>query len=214
MSQKEDIFRAIEIIKNVTNQFFSKDLKSHFEKIENQIRVSFLSGDYAPDKNKESLSFVWESTESFEKAVKGFFNNDLKAQWGVIYQYVKELAGNVIVEQENKRIQDEEDEDIVDAIGEAYGLSVVWSMEYPRDECQQIDFNKKVPLNWRILAYNENSGWGKANQVELSDNATYLDVWKAADVLVKRSGDSHHIFLEDIIQEKFSECKFSLSLGS
>lgn len=213
MNQKVEIRQALATIKACANHFLSEGLKSQFEKIENQIQVSFLN-DYSPEKNKESLTFVWKSTEAFEKSVKAFLNDELVKQWSLIYEYVKNLAGNVIVEQENRRVQDKKDEEVVSEIGNAYDLSVVWSMEYPRDACQQIDFNKKVPFNWRFLAYTTSSGWGTPNKVKLPDNATYLDVWKAADSLVKKSGDSHHIFLEGIVQEKFSECEFYISLGS
>ena len=39
-------------------------------------------------------------------------------------------------------------------------------------------------------------GWGTAVTGEVLTDPTYQDVWKAADVAVRMSGDGHHVFLE------------------
>lgn len=35
-------------------------------------------------------------------------------------------------------------------------------------------------------------------KIELPENATWLDLWKAANKAIVQSGDSHHIYIEDI----------------
>lgn len=63
--------------------------------------------------------------------------------------------------------------------------------------------NRDYPDDWigKKMVY---QGWGeKVSETIMSrlDNLSYLDMWETADSLIKKSGDSHHIFIEDFIEQ-------------
>lgn len=57
------------------------------------------------------------------------------------------------------------------------------------------DFNA-VPFPMaEVVAYSNH--WGEEPvQMNIPKNSTWLDLWRAADSLIKKSGDEHHIFIE------------------
>lgn len=64
----------------------------------------------------------------------------------------------------------------------------------------------------RMLRYD--GGWGKACQFELHPNASWREIWAAADILVKRSGDAHHTFIEAVRPAQDDPAILNLSTGS
>lgn len=42
------------------------------------------------------------------------------------------------------------------------------------------------------------------NHIPVQENSTWLDLWKAAEKLIRLSGDRHHIFIESITLQRFN----------
>lgn len=54
--------------------------------------------------------------------------------------------------------------------------------------------------------------FGKEVQIALPENPTWLDMWKAADFVIRESGDLHHIYIEQF--RKLDDTTIELVTGS
>ena len=71
-------------------------------------------------------------------------------------------------------------------------LGCVWSLWNVRDFTE-------VPFpHSTMVEYSAN--FGDTVSVNILENATWLDLWKAADECIAKSGDRHHLFVEKFIQ--------------
>lgn len=72
-----------------------------------------------------------------------------------------------------------------------HGMShSTWSM-------YEIDDMKVVPYpEAKLLRYD--GGWGYAQEVPLVQPASWIGLWIAADAAIKKSGDTHHTFIESL----------------
>ena len=68
----------------------------------------------------------------------------------------------------------------------------MWSMWEVRD------FTEVLFPGATFVDYNMN--WGEPISVQIPENATWLDLWRAADQAIIKSGDDHHIFVEKFIK--------------
>ncbi len=85
-------------------------------------------------------------------------------------------------------------------------FSSIWSM------FEVTDFSAVPFPEARAVTYTRN--WGKPVDFMLPINPTWLDLWKAADQLIKESGDNHHVFIEDFTPRKENSFILELSTGS
>lgn len=69
-------------------------------------------------------------------------------------------------------------------------VSTMWSVFEVRD-FTAIAFKGKYELYY-------DGGWGKEQSCDV-ENPTWLQIWQAANKLIKQSGDGHHIFIEQVI---------------
>lgn len=87
--------------------------------------------------------------------------------------------------------------DFISELSTEIGIqSSVWSMDEYHDFTVN-PFPSAIGVSYR-------GGWGKAGQIKFSkkpQNVTLLDVWKACDKLIDRSGDHHHVFIETLEQK-------------
>lgn len=90
--------------------------------------------------------------------------------------------------------------DLLDAIAKDNNFNTVWSTRVTAK-----DIKKKMPYRMESLSY-------QGHTIKISKFITWLEAWKAADVLVRKSGDTHHIFIESFYEE--SPGKYSLGTGS
>lgn len=109
-----------------------------------------------------------------------------------------------------------------DEIQQRESLSSIWSVLSENDIYFEPDeklfsrpaasFSKDGKTSPSSVSYD--GGWGKSGVVKLPKNPTWLDLWKAADTLIRMSGDSHHVFVEDFSPLKKNPKVFSLGTGS
>lgn len=75
-------------------------------------------------------------------------------------------------------------------IAEDCGFVSVWSMYDTYPFCGEIPYP-----NARTVTYKEH--WGQEAVVSgIMEEGTWEDIWRAADLCIRASGDSHHIFIE------------------
>lgn len=62
------------------------------------------------------------------------------------------------------------------------------------------DFTAVAFPGKRKMTYAVN--WGNKDiELDLPENPTWLDMWKAADRIIKDSGDQHHVFIEGFTEK-------------
>lgn len=82
--------------------------------------------------------------------------------------------------------------DIFSRVQDANNLEAIWSIHEVIDT--ESDFQTVVHPHGVKIIY-EPYGFDQVEQT-LSGPVTILDLWKAADRLIKLSGDHHHVFVE------------------
>lgn len=87
------------------------------------------------------------------------------------------------------------------------GMKSIWSMYEVKD--------LRAPHPWpehQLVSY---QGWGDAFMVKVLINGPlWTDLWMAADEAIQRSGDGHHIFIENFTQSKTHDFELVLHTGS
>jgi hypothetical protein len=92
-------------------------------------------------------------------------------------------------------------------VGAEIGAKSIWSMYEIKDLRTPTPFK-----NHTILSY---QGMGDTGEVKVRiEGPLWSDLWKAADEAIIRSGDGHHIFIEDFTQSKTRDFELCLSTGS
>lgn len=80
-------------------------------------------------------------------------------------------------------------EDELSNISEKNDFYAVWSMP----EVQASMMNDKMPYKAKYFVY-------QGLKESATDVSTWLDAWRVANSLIKKSGNSHHIFIEQFTQ--------------
>ena len=84
-----------------------------------------------------------------------------------------------------------------DDVARESGFKSVWSM-WTTSEWQDMDDVSGIPEG-TVIRYL--SIWGDRGKESYStvEGKTWLDVWKACDRVIEKSGDTHHIFIESLM---------------
>lgn len=56
--------------------------------------------------------------------------------------------------------------------------------------------------------------WGTPQTIKVGKITSWLEMWKIADKIMKLSGDNHHLFIEDFVENKKKPGHFNLITGS
>lgn len=95
-----------------------------------------------------------------------------------------------------------------DAVSKINGFSSIWSM----DEIPDLRANHPF-TDATYVAYKEH--WGEKEVfADIGPGTQWVHLWAAADKAIARSGDRHHIFIEDFIPCKTRKGVLILSTGS
>lgn len=154
--------------------------------------------------------YVWQQISEVNKNLIPFFSNDIQAHWKIVYTFLENNIGSLIQkfneeQQRGFKVWDEAIKRIEQQDEHCY---VAWGMQNP------ISIDDIYPVPVKRLYYTNESGWGNPGSMDLPDNATYFDIFKVANNLIVKSGDTHHIFLERLNAiNKKPDC-YVLSLGS
>jgi hypothetical protein len=97
--------------------------------------------------------------------------------------------------------------DHFDEVSNEFKFKSIWSLD------EVSDLRVKHPFDGaEILAYS--SHWGPGEVKARINGDTWVDLWAAADEVIKLSGDNHHIFIEAFERSKFKNNHLELSTGS
>lgn len=82
-----------------------------------------------------------------------------------------------------------------DEVSEQYKFKTEWSVDEVTDLYSPHNFSGVTKMIYT-------NHWGATNPVSVSINGTcWVDIWKAADECILKSGDNHHIFIEHFRQD-------------
>lgn len=102
------------------------------------------------------------------------------------------------------RWKEEEDEfDLIyeklSKIADENNFMTTWSIDEVTPEDMDKPFSKKAVKG---ITY---ESWGETQNVEFGSKGkkmTWLDMWKEADKLIRQSGDTDHVFIEDFVEQE------------
>lgn len=154
-------------------------------------------------KQFDELVSVFPLLHSLEQKLDGVVAPHIVKDIKQVYK----IISNVCEEEINKQeaIEDKNDAQLSE-LAEENHFSSVWSVE----TVQAKDMNSLCPHRIKKITY---ESFGKPQSIKITQtNLTWLDIWKICDELMSKSGDTHHIFIEDLIEDK--KGVFSLSTGS
>jgi len=77
-----------------------------------------------------------------------------------------------------------------DVIADEHGLTSVWSI------LEIEDFTEEPFSDINTLFYTQHWGTVDLDPITIETDKSWLALWKAADELIRLSGDGHHIFIE------------------
>lgn len=122
---------------------------------------------------------------------------------------LKELAHTTIkpkLEFENKSWED--NWQALNKMQEENGFMTCWSVSLVKAQ----DMQKLTPKMSK-LTY---TSWGETqvHEFEKPTHMTWLEFWKLANEMIKKSGDDHHIFIEGITKSKEQKDAYILQTGS
>jgi len=84
----------------------------------------------------------------------------------------------------------------------------IWSL------CSSLLLQEEPAIEGKAtIRYRDHWGENGEQTIEVTD-PTYTDLWKAADTLIERSGDDHHVFVEDFLHDEDTENTWDLVTGS
>lgn len=141
--------------------------------------------------------YIWSCAVFLDNNLKPVLDKKHQVSWNLIFTFLKEAIGNDVIAQENMF---ENSMKAWTDLQYKHGFKTVWSMSNYKEMPPDIE-NEIFPMKGieKLYYHPEYSGYGALSSVDLPKNATYLDVWRAADKLIVDSGDTHHIFIEQII---------------
>jgi len=92
-------------------------------------------------------------------------------------------------------------------IKQQLGLRSIWSIFEVEDLNQQHPYAAAVEVCYR-------DHWGEQPVYEMIPGPTWLDLYRAADRCIQRSGDAHHIFIEHFATVADQPHQIRLTTGS
>lgn len=161
------------------------------------------------DKNStvETLQKVMSELFHINQQLEGVIHPDIHSKLTHLYEISHTELKPFL---ESDELSWNKNYDALNKIQEENNLHTVWSVT----QIPATELDKKTPTISQ-LTYNS---WGPT-QVHIFDQPTemtWLELWKLADKMIRTSGDSHHIYIEGIYQDKNNKdtANFNLSTGS
>lgn len=151
--------------------------------------------------------YIWNNVLRMEKDLIPKLSKEYQDLWKSIRDFLWENVGvDVVAEQNRVKSQDA----LLDEMRVKHNLITYWSV---RKGGQPFDLNELVPAGWKSVAYTVESANGHTGSLPIPANTTYLELWKMTDELVRKSEDTHHVFIEGFIPQGLTGGVY-VSLGS
>jgi hypothetical protein len=196
ISKKFDIL--VETLLPLSDEYNVKTMKF----IQSTLQLSFKNPLILEDMQKiEKLS---PDVHSLSQRLQGFHP-----------KFVEQILEiNKVLETTFLKYRDKEDTEFdrkyegFNKIQEKYKLCSIWS-EY---DIKPSDMKK--PFSDKPVESLTYESWGPIQQVQHGKIATWFDMWKLADKVIRQSGDTHHMFIEGFVEDKKKPGHFKLMTGS
>ena len=141
---------------------------------------------------------------SVQERLTGVINEDLCQQLHRIVQGFEQGLKNAYAQDDAAFDRKHEH---YSAVAEEYGLRSIWSIYEVEDLFQQHAYPGA-----REICYRDH--WGGAPVYETIDGNTWVDLFRAADRCIQRSGDGHHVFIEQFYTVADQPHQLRLTTGS
>lgn len=195
--KSKKIWESTVFLQNAINRNFNTIFQSYMDQVRKLIDSVVLTS-FNKEQQAVSIYFAWKAAEELNKIIV-CANKEICEHWATVYNFLKdEVANDVIAKNNAKEAEVQDVYKVLDKVRETNNLETYWSMEMPKNAEGKVDFNIPYPVEVKRVIYTETSGWGQSNIVKLPDNPTYLDVYKAVNEAIVKSGDLHHVFIEGL----------------
>lgn len=204
------IWETTVFLQDMINRNFNEVFKNYMDQVRKLIDSVVLTN-FNKEQQEETIYFAWIAAEELNKIII-CANKEIYDKWETVYKFLKDdIAKDVITKKKAKEAEVADAYETLNKVRETNNLETIWSMAFPRNAEGKVDFNIPYPFDVEKVIYNEVSGWGTSNTVNLNEKPTYLDVYKAVNEAIVKSGDLHHIFIEALRHGKFGSI---ISTGS
>lgn len=194
--------KEFDILSDTIRSFMNETNLKILDKIQSTLKLSFLEP--ITFENLEKIENLSPDLHSLSQRLDGFHK-----------KFVDQINNTSSVIDISFKKYREKEEDLFDSkmdgfrkLQEKNKFSSVWS-EYdisPKDMKKPFS-NKPV----ESLTY---ESWGPTQTIKHGKIATWFDMWKLADQIMRQSGDTHHIFIEAFVEDKKKPGHFKLVTGS
>lgn len=121
---------------------------------------------------------------------------------------------NDLIDKAFKKYREAEDDAFdkkMDEFGKIQDKNKLWAI-WSEYDISPKDMNK--PFSEKPVESLTYESWGPTQKMKVGKIATWLEMWKIADQVMRLSGDQHHQFIEAIVEDKNKPGHFKLVTGS
>jgi len=154
----------------------------------------------------KTLDSVRCEISQINRQLEGIIHPNISKQLLKIYEMCDTILTPIDEEEEKFR---NSNYDVLDQIKKENNIKLsVWSMDIPAT-----DMHKKTPPITKITY--ESWGATQVHEFDKPTKLTWMEFWKLADKMIETSGDTHHVFIENLHHNpKDPKTHFSLVCGS
>lgn len=155
--------------------------------------------------NMQIIESLYPDLASLHQRLEKVVHPDILKQIEVMQEKMVEVFGD-------KWDEEEDDFDTeysaLSEIADKNNFMSVWSTDIKSKQMQE-----KMPKAMSLMSYNTGEHV-YTQKLPRTKKLTWLEVWKIADELMRTSGDDHHIFIEDIVEDKANPGCYAMVTGS
>ena len=153
-------------------------------------------------KDFDLLTSMYPNIFALKQVLEGVIHPNHVKQIDVIAQKMKTVF-TPFWEKEEK--DSDENYNALSQISDDLKFKTIWSISEVRATQLSDTFSSKVKqINYK----------GQVTRFDSPKNLSWLDMWKEADKLIRMSGDSDHIFIENFNEDMKNPDHYELSTGS
>ena len=190
MNTKKDAIRnSNNVFFNNINKILTSQLLTQVETVNDAVEYNLLK---THEEYKISDFFLWQSVMIVHKEISPLLNEELNTHWQTIYQFLYDCIGKNVEKNHQTNI------DAFDEIIKFRNKNNL-KTKFNLPNVKPSILFEKFPRSHNHLIYTESSGWGEPSSVSISPQATYADLWIAAEHLYFNSKDLQNKVLVNFI---------------